>query len=306
MWRRWNRIGWALLGLSLATACGQNTPSASQVVEATPLPLTATPIPATPTLTPEPLAAVVNGQPITLAAYHQEVERCRAGKQTAGLDPADCPAVVLQSLIEQAAVEQAAIAAGLTVAEGDLEAEIARLQSSLGGPEAYQKWLAANLYAPDEFRAALHRDLLRARMAGQVTAAIGETAEQVRARELLVADEAAAAELLAQIRAGADFGELAAAYSLDLSSRPAGGDLGWFPRGLLTVAEVEQAAFALQPGETSEVIQSALGYHLVQTLERDPARPLSPAAAQALREKTYRTWLEGLLAQAAIQRFVNP
>lgn len=276
------------------------------VTTSTPVPPPATTLPPTPTVTPEPLAATVNGQPLPLAGYTQEVERCQAGKQSAGLDPADCAAVVLQSLIEQAVVEQAASASGLTVSDSDLDAELARIQNNLGGPDGYSQWLSANLYTDEEFRAALRRDLLRARMAEQVTASVSENAEQVHARELLVADELTAQDLLAQIRAGGDFAALAAAYSLDLSSRPAGGDLGWFPRGLLTTPEVEQAAFNLQPGETSEVIHSALGYHLVQTLERDPVHSLSPAVEQALRARTYEVWLTGALAQAEIQKFVAP
>jgi parvulin-like peptidyl-prolyl isomerase len=122
----------------------------------------------------------------------------------------------------------------------------------------------------------------------------------------VVADEATAQELLAQIRSGADFSALALKYSLDFSSRAAGGDLGWFPRGVLAVPEVEAAAFALKPGETSGVIHSAVGYHLVKVLEIDPARPLSPAAQQALRAQAYQAWLDQALSKAAIQKLVSP
>ncbi|HLE30405.1 MAG TPA: peptidylprolyl isomerase [Anaerolineales bacterium] len=299
--------GWLLVCASGIVACGSRPP-APTLPTVTPVTsaATATPLPPSPTPTPEPLAALVNGEPITLAAYDQEIERCRTGKQNAGLDSADCPAVVLQSQIENLAVEQAARAAGIVISDSDLEAELRRIQASLGRVEAYQAWLAANLYSDDEFRTALRRDLLRSRMGAQVTTSVGEAAEQVHARGLLVADEATAQDLLAQIKAGADFAQLAAAYSLDLSSRPAGGDLGWFPRGLLTTPEVEQAAFALQPGQTSEVIHSALGYHIIQTLERDPARPLSLAAGQALRERALQAWLEGVITKAVVQKFVNP
>ncbi len=305
-WWRW--FGGFLLGASLVAACSQPTPTPqpSPAPTLTPVPPTATLLPPTPTVTPEPVAATVNGRPITLAAYHQEVERCRVGKQNAGLDPADCAAVVLQSLLEQSAVEQAALVAGLTVTEADLDVEVARVQTALGGPEAYAQWLAANLYTAEDFRAALRRDLWQARAADWATASVGDNAEQVHARELLVADEATAQDLLTQIQSGADFATLAATYSLDLSSRPAGGDLGWFPRGLLTVPEVEQAAFSLQPGETSAIIPSALGYHLVQVLERDPVHPLSPAAGQALRAKVYHAWLVEVLAQAQIEKIISP
>jgi peptidyl-prolyl cis-trans isomerase C len=248
------------------------------------------------------LAARVNGQAILLREYEKEVERCQAGKS----DPANCPALVLQNLIEQRVVEQAALTSGVAVSEADVDAELQRITDQLGGLEAYQAWLTANLYTDDEFRQALRRDLLRARMADQVTANIGDQAEQVHARELLVADEATAQDLLAQIKGGKDFVELAVIYSIDLSSRIAGGDLGWFPRGLLTVPEVEQAAFTLQPGETSEVIHSTLGYHIVQTLEHDPVHPLSPGARQALLNRTYQTWLERQLAEATIEKVINP
>lgn len=292
---KWNRIAWVGVGASLLIACSQFAPTP------TPIPTpTLTPLP--PTATPEPLAAQVNGQAILLREYEKEVERCQAGKS----DPANCPTLVLQNLIEQKVVEQAALTSGVTVSDADVDAELQRITEQLGGPEAYQAWLTANLYADDEFRQALRRDLLRARMADQITANIGDQAEQVHARELLVADEATAQDLLTQIKGGKDFVELAVTHSLDLSSRIAGGDLGWFPRGLLTVPEVEQAAFTLQPGETSEVIHSALGYHIVQTLEHDPVHPLSPGARQALLNRTYQSWLERQLADATIEKVVNP
>jgi parvulin-like peptidyl-prolyl isomerase len=109
-----------------------------------------------------------------------------------------------------------------------------------------------------------------------------------------------------ELQAGADFATVALNYSRDLSSRAAGGDLGWFPRGILTVPEVEDAAFALQPGETSGIVQSSLGFHIVQTIERDPARPLSPAAAQVLRAAAFTAWLDELVAGAAIEQFIAP
>jgi peptidyl-prolyl cis-trans isomerase C len=288
--------------LALA-ACSQPAPVASPIpapgATATPAD-TATAAP-TATATPEPLAALVNGRPIRLADYEAEVRRCQAAQAFP-----DCPARALQALIEQAVVEQAAAAAGLAVDEAEVEAEVARIQQGLGGAEAYHAWLAANFYTEATFLTALRRDLLRARMAAQVAASVGETAEQVHALAILVADEATARRLVEQLESGADFTTLALTYSLDLSSRVAGGDLGWFPRGGLTAPEVEDAAFALEPGATSDVIRSALGYHIVRALERDPARPLSPGAQQALRERAFQAWLEGVMAQAAIETRISP
>jgi len=259
-----------------------------------------------PTPTPVPLALTVNGQDVTLAAYEQELARCQAGLAGAGLDTAGCPDAVAQSFVEQVVVEQAAAAAGMAVGDSEVDAALAQITSDLGGAAALEAWLQANLYTADGFRAALRGDLLRARFGAEVAGQVGETAEQVHARTILVTAPDTAATVLAQLQAGADFATLALTFSRDLTSRAAGGDLGWFPRGVLTMPEVEAAAFALEPGQTSEIVESALGYHIVEVLERDPARPLSPAAAQTLRAAAFQSWLAARVAEAQVTRHLNP
>lgn len=260
----------------------------------------------TPTSTPEPLALTVDGQDVTLAALERELARCQAGLAAAGLDAAGCPEAVTQSLIEQAVIQQAAAAAGLAVAESEVDAALAQITADAGGAAALDSWLQANLYTADEFRAALASDLLRARFSEQIAAQVGETADQVHARAILVTTLETAQTVLSQVQAGSDFATLALTFSRDLTSRAAGGDLGWFPRGVLTVPEVEAAAFALEPGQTSEIVESALGFHVIQVLERDSARPLSPAAAQTLRAAAFQTWLAARLAEAQVTRYTSP
>jgi Parvulin-like peptidyl-prolyl isomerase len=68
--------------------------------------------------------------------------------------------------------------------------------------------------------------------------------------------------LKAELEGGADFAELARANS-DCPSGEDGGSLGSFPRGAM-VREFDEAAFALQPGQVSGVIETAFGYHLIQ------------------------------------------
>jgi hypothetical protein len=259
-----------------------------------------------PTATPEPLALTVNGQDVLLSVYERETARCQAGFSSVGVDPSSCPAAVMQSLIERVVIEQAASSAGVVVPEADIEAQLTEIINSLGGPDALETWLQSNLYSAEAFRAALSADMLRARVVAQVAGQVGDTAEQVHARAILVAEPETAQIVLGQVQAGADFATLALTYSRDLTSRAAGGDLGWFPRGILTVPEVETAAFALEPGQTSEVIQSAMGYHIVQVIERDPARGLSPAAAQVLQAAAFDSWLADRLAQAQVTRHIEP
>ena len=112
-------------------------------------------------------------------------------------------------------------------------------------------------------------------------------------------------QLLEQLNNGADFVLLAVQYSIDPSTRPDGGDLGWFPQGYLLIPEVEATAFRLQPGEISDIVESELGFHIVQTLDRE-VRQLSPDARSALRHSIVEEWLITQRKEADIQILISP
>lgn len=91
--------------------------------------------------------------------------------------------------------------------------------------------------------------------------------EQVHARHILLETEEEANNLLLQLKEGlTDFAELAKEKSVGPSA-PSGGDLGFFTRGQM-VKEFEDAAFSLEPGEISEVVQSQFGYHIIKSEEK--------------------------------------
>jgi peptidyl-prolyl cis-trans isomerase SurA len=81
---------------------------------------------------------------------------------------------------------------------------------------------------------------------------------------------ARAESVLAQLRRGADFETMARRYSDDPGTKDRGGDLGWFRRGMM-VSSFDRAAFALKPGEMSNVIQSPFGYHIIKVDRAQPA-----------------------------------
>ncbi len=81
--------------------------------------------------------------------------------------------------------------------------------------------------------------------------------------------EKTARDLLGQVRAGKDFGELARKYSED-SSASSGGEIGWIVRGQ-TVKEFEDAAFSSKPGQVSDLIKTIYGIHIVKVLDKQSA-----------------------------------
>lgn len=291
-----------------AAAAASEASAATAEPAATP---TETAVPPTPTPT-EPLAATVNGAPLYLADYEQELARYE--QAAAQLDPAaaspDYRDQVLQALIERMLIAQAAEAAGVNVTPAMVDDKLAELRSASGGDDSFNAWLEANHWTEDEFREALAAEMIAGQMRDQVTAAVPRAVEQVNARYIQVDDPALAQELWQRAKNGDDFAFLAQQNSVDRVTGENGGELGFFARGSLLVPAVEEAAFALQPGEISDVI-TATGedgrqtYYLVQVIARDPQRRLEADMQYTLLQSAFESWLADLWQQADIVLMVN-
>jgi parvulin-like peptidyl-prolyl isomerase len=299
---------------SLLIACGSNPApiAAPQGVPTATLPRPI--VPAVPTALPavQGAAARVNGQDISMTDFQKEVARTQAGQN---IDPNSANGQaqlvqirqqVLDTLIDNTLIAQAAAKEGVVVSDADVDAAMQQMISQVGGDAAFQQSLAAMGQTLDEARVLQKAGMLTNAMRDRVIANITNTAEQVHARHILVESDGTAQALLAQIQAGADFAQLAQQASQDNLTRDRGGDLDWFPRGWLPAKEVEDAAFALQPGQVSGVVQSAFGFHIIQVIERDPARALTDDQVRQLQMQAMDAWLAGLRAAAQVEMFVNP
>ncbi|WP_435052248.1 peptidylprolyl isomerase [Geoanaerobacter pelophilus] len=89
-----------------------------------------------------------------------------------------------------------------------------------------------------------------------------KSGDQIKASHILVKDEKLAQEILGKLKAGGSFEELAKKNSMD-SAGAKGGDLGWFSKGSM-LPEFEKAAFSLKEGETSGIVKTKFGFHIIK------------------------------------------
>jgi len=164
---------------------------------------------------------------------------------------------------------------------------------------ALQQLLDRNGLTEADFRKQLEQSALREKL----QTAIGQeqvagTQEQIHVRQIETLDESTAREAQSELNGGSDFADVAQQVSVDGTSKLKGGDMSWFPRGGSGKStQFEDAAFALQPGQTSDVIQDDGGYHIIQLLERDNARSIPADQLTTQRGKSFDTWLSGRRSQ---------
>lgn len=133
-------------------------------------------------------------------------------------------------------------------------------------------------------------------------------ADRVRAKHILVGSEEEAKKVLERLKKE-KFEDLARELSLDKASGQKGGDLDYFGRGQM-VPEFEKAAFALKVGETSGIVKSPFGYHIIRLVDRKAAPPPTfeevkePLKRRLLSEKQrkrFEEWLTSLQAGAKVK-----
>jgi peptidyl-prolyl cis-trans isomerase C len=288
-----------LFSLVFLAACNQRTATstASQAVNPSVGSSTspsATETSPAPTATPEALAAQVNGTGISLAEYQAELTRYQ---QASGRELSDDDRQrVLDELINQTLLAQAAAEKGFAIDETTLQTRIDNLAAQVGGAEALARWMETNGYNEADFRRQLARSASAAWMRDQILAEVPTSAEQVHARQILLRTAEDANQTLARLQAGEDFTTLA-----KQADPVSGGDLGWFPRGYLFFPALDEAAFSLEPGQYTGIIETTSGFHILSVIERDTQRPLNPQAMLFAKERALQSWLDDRRQQSTIE-----
>ena len=206
---------------------------------------------------------------------------------------------ILQNIADRTLLRQLAVQEGFTVTEADLQTRIISDTADIMASGYFSSFVQyeQDYGLTDEYFARLVEDeLIIEHFTDKQTVPSQE--EQIHARHILVATEEEGKALLARLAAGEDWTALAAELSIDTGSKDNAGDLGWFGRGAMVEA-FETAAFALEAGQTSDLVQSDYGYHIIQVLEKG-MKDLDDTAYAEKQSTAFQTWFDAQKAAAQI------
>jgi foldase protein PrsA len=220
------------------------------------------------------IIGVMEGATFTKVDMYEEfVKQMGTGQAAAALDN-----MMVLKMIDMEATQL-----GIKVGEAEIDSELDRYKKNFASEEEFDYMLAMSGYTLDALKEQI-RDSLKLRKIFELQIKPAEedlqlfydenksyygTPEQVRASHILLETREEAEAVLAELQQGADFAALAKEKSLDSYSAANGGDLDYFPRGVMNEA-FETAAFSLQPGELSGVVESPNGFHIIKITDKKP------------------------------------
>ncbi len=242
----------------------------------------------------DPVVAIVNGAPI----QRSDVEEAR-GRLPARMRQLPLQAVfdlLLDSLINTKLVAGQAREQGLHEEE-KIKRQMARIEDQILERAFLVRYIEKRVT----------EDTLQERYKKLVEETKGK--EEISARHILVETEGRAREIIADLKKGEDFAELAKKRSTGPSAA-AGGDLGFFSADQM-VPEFAEAAFALDKGQFTETpVKTQFGWHVIKVEDRRAAKPpaveeVSETLRADLAREIGSAYIQGLREKADVQRF-NP
>jgi len=239
------------------------------------------------------VVAEVNGEKITKAELDKRIEPMKAlYKSQFGMDFSKEEAQetlkklekgVLEQMVTEKLILQEANKRKIKVDKQEIDRQIDGLvQARFPSRQAFDEFMKKQGFTLADLQQELKSQLIADKLAKEVIAgAKAEVSDKeaedyfqahqdqynvpelVKARHILVKDKKQAEEILRELKSGGDFVQLAKKYTQDPGSKESGGDLGYFSRGQM-VPPFEKAAFSLQIGEISSIIQTDYGYHIIK------------------------------------------
>jgi len=262
------------------------------------------------TINPGAPVVVVNGKPVSKGEYDRALKAyMRNFAQTTGAmhgkvsEPNDqMKSDVLEQLVDRELLYQESQKFPAEKAGEQVATELEQIKARFPSPEAFTQALASDQLTEEALKDLVGRQVSvrhyveteiasKVEVKDEAVAAFYKenedkfaTPEQVRCSHILIRtaedakpeDKAAAKKKAQDVQVrcakGEDFAALAKEFSEDPGSKESGGDLGFFGREQM-VAPFAEAAFALKPGQVSDVVETRFGYHVIKLAERkDPSK----------------------------------
>ncbi len=235
------------------------------------------------------VVAIVNGHEIKISEVQMATDDIIG--QLPDLPPKLRYPFVVEFLVERHLLAQ------LAVKEGIAETDEYKKRLAL-----YQAKALRDAYFFQKIRPQVTAEEIKAAYDAE-SAKVAQT-ERVRARHILLGSEKEAIDILARLKAGEKFADLAKKYSLD-GSKDYGGDLGYFTAPEM-VAEFSKAAFALKIGEVSQPVKTDLGWHVITIEDRkmgaaQPFDQVKSAIRNVLLRKKVQETMEELRKTAKVE-----
>ena len=328
MLRKFTGAALALMLVAVsASACKKGEAAAQQKTAETEKPQPPKPVPQT---LPDVIARV-NGEAVTKAEFEKYIAQLEmnAGQPVPPDRRDEIYRTAIDRLVDIRVLTHEVKTRGLTGDEKTVEEQMQRIRSQFPSEEEYKKALSARGTTPEQLRADMLNEtrinqLLQAETAKMAAVTDEDVkkfydenpkefaqAEQVRASHILFKTEGAtdaqkkqartkATQVLKEARSGKDFAALAKQHSSD-GSAAQGGDLGFFVKERMVPA-FSNAAFALKPGEISDLVESEFGFHIIKLTERKaastvPLQDVAPQVKNFLTEKKQQDTAEAFVKQ---------
>jgi parvulin-like peptidyl-prolyl isomerase len=198
----------------------------------------------------------------------------------------------LDSLIENEILKEQAKKYKLKVTSQEIDEEYNKIVETSGGEEQFLQTLKSYYkWTPQEFKQKVKIQLLKEKLE-EAVAKDDEINRQARDK---------IEGILRDLKAGASFTELAKEFSED-GSAVNGGDLGFFSRGSGLPSEFEEAAFALEEDQLSDIVKTKLGYHIIKLEEKKDDQV--HVRHILIKPKDFQKWLSEEITQAKVFRFL--
>lgn len=226
---------------------------------------------------------------------------------------------ILEKLIMEKLIAEESEKLKITISDEELKVAVEKSISDMGGQESFDEFLTNMNITRDFYESNLKKELLVQKHKEEFLGTLAITDEDaqaffeenkdvstiVRASHILVATEEEGKAILERLSNGEDFATLATLESLDSVSATNGGDLDYFGRGKM-IAEFEEAAFALEEGETSDLVKTEVGYHIIRVTEKkDSFEELKDEIVNLLKENKYLEKVQDLRDDAKVEKYLD-